>query len=603
MKLEQHFYTSGKPEFMTVAVTDGLSRDEQLQLEQHSVYFLPVSLHYQDNVTTPVKYIWYPLGVDRFVLGRAVYKGKDSLGRTGNYLFHNLVFSTADLLTCGRVNPVSLLKQLRDQRIFRDDAPQFAIQPIELNPDLTGFQNLSSLQTVPRDLLLRLLYAGIHADTLTQPVLLLGAADACLDVLEQLYDILPYDARLQRSVDTYAYGVSLNFPIIGSLDEEEFRQGLTSALTLHLSNLEYMVTEEMPESSKYLHAIADMASANRIADLNVFFRLEYHLKHGEYGRFKQEYQLALPQLQQMVWQFYTDAILNHITAEQDVDLLHLIQGHLTVRNIDSLYLAPEMIHHLVATPVPGNLDVVAAWLCTPGSKMLFYPYLFRAPELWATLLQRIRTQPEESAALLEPLKAFPGYYTPTFETVLLEQLLTILPHLREDRHLSREFSKVLYLFPVESPDLAEQRSAALKLLRTFVRYDLSKEPELLEQLVQSDFSVLPSSQRTLMLETIVDRLLIIRSLKIWDPRKVKQQVRTVLEHAAPTPAVLVDVLSAMTNLELSKDAHKLLEELFAELRDTLQQGDTEHQIETLIDHILKPPVSLLAKLKAVLLKG
>ena len=41
MKVEQQMFTSGKPEFVTIAITNGLNRDERIALEQHSLYLLP----------------------------------------------------------------------------------------------------------------------------------------------------------------------------------------------------------------------------------------------------------------------------------------------------------------------------------------------------------------------------------------------------------------------------------------------------------------------------------------------------------------------------------------------------------------------------------
>jgi hypothetical protein len=596
MKLEQHFYTSGKPEFMTVAITEGINREERIQLENHSIYFLPVSLHYQEDITTPVKYMFYPLGEERFVVGRAIYKGKDSLGRTGNYLFHNLILSQNDLMDHCSLNPANLIKALNRAGVFRDDAPpEEAIDQIEFSPEAVVAPS-SGLTEVPQDLLTRILSVCIHHDIVHQPLLLVGSEDECLDFLEHLYLTLPYDIRLTLGADTYAYGVSLGFQIIGSLADDEFRQGLISSLTLHLDTLESTVYNELPEPSKHLSFISGMASEDRIAELNAVFSLEYCLRQDNYVQFKQEYRNMAPELQRVVWEFHDDAILNHITAEQDTELLLLSQDYLIVANIDTLYLAPEMINHLIETDSQKNLELVAEWLCTEGSKVLFFPYLFRSPALWNVLIERIQQHPHDAVYLLEPVKAFQAQYSQEFEDVLLENMLLLLPVIKEDRKLAKDFFKAFETFP-DVQDVAH-----LHLLRMFVKYELHKENDLLEQLIERDLSVLTASQQALVFDSILDRVLVVRSLKIWNPEKAEQHVRKLLENAANNTPTLLTLLEEMAKLQISKDSHKIVEKVFAEIRETLQQGKDAQQIETMIDRILQPPASLLEQLASKLLR-
>lgn len=596
MKLEQHFYTSGKTEFETVAVTEGISRDERIILENHSIYFLPVSLHYQEDITTPVKYMWYPLHEDRedrFVLGKAVYKGKDNLGRTGNYLFHNIVLSKEDLIICCYINPVSLIMALERNGIFQSDVPEHSVQVLDLSSDEIK-EPPSDFPDIPRDLLLQIFYVCVHFDAVHQPLLLTGTDKECLEFLERLYALLPYDVRMKLCVDTYAYGVSLGFQILGSLEEEDFRQGLTSSLMLHLATLQSASYFDMPQPSPHLRFMTDMVFAGRFDELDAVYSLEHCLRRGHYERFKSEYGGISSELQAVVWDFHRNIILRRIVNELDTELMLMIQNHLVVKDIGILYAEPKMIHRLIEADNMRNMETVAHWLCTEGAKVLFYPYLFKSHSLWKVLLERIQQYPAEAGFLLEPIHAFQGHYTKEFEETLLEAMLTILPHIKEEKKLAKDFSKAFDTLP--ELDVQGQSDTHLLLLRIFVKYELSKDSELLEQLVDSNLAVLSKDQQTMVLNSMLAKILIIKSLKIWSPDKVEHQIRRLFQNASGDNALLLSILASIEKLSLSGEARKILKEIFAEIFGNLPEDNTSKQIHYTIDRILKSPSSVIEKI-------
>jgi len=605
MRLEQHFYTSGKTEFTTVAVTKGISREERIKLENHSIYFLPVSLHYQENIITPVKYICYPLNEERFVVGKAVYIGKDSLGRTGNYLFHNIIVSKEDLMTSCRFNPVKLITWLEEKQVFKTEVPRHSVKVLELDlPQTSPVVSSHKLVTLQRDLLLQVLYVCIHHEFVHQPLLLIGTEKESLEFLEYLYIILPYHIREELCVDTYAYGVSLGFQIIGSIEDEEFWQGLTSSLTLHLANLQHTSYLDMPEPSKHLAFITDMAAAERIEELNDVYSLEYCLRQDNYTRFKQEYREISSDLQDVIWDFHEGTILKHIVAELDTELMLMIQGKLSVEDVTILYAAPEMIDQLIETGDRENMELVANWMCTEGDNTLFYPFLFKSSPLWEVLLERVWSHPQETSFLLDPLRAFQGYYTTEFEKILLGEMLTFLPYIKEEKKLAKEFFKAFEALP-QTDTTSEQplmdttskvASISLVLLRTFIKYELSKDSDLLEQLVDSDLSALTEKQQTMVLDSVLDKILVIKSLKIWSPDKVEQQVRRLFKHALKNNRSLFILLASMEKLKLSSEARKLLEKVFSDLFANLPKDRTSKQIQSLTERILKPPSSLFERI-------
>ncbi len=540
------------------------------------------------------------------MVGRAIYAGKDSLGRTGNYLFHNYVISRDDLMTTCQGNPAGLIKCLRRQNFFQEEAPSGDIQPISLADDVfgdiptTGSRTTGTRNLAP-DLLQRVLHACLDSGSLRQPVLLLGTEDECLDFLEQIYTVLPYNVRLSLQVDTYAYGVSLGFPIIGSMDDDVFRQGLSSSFTLRLSNLETTVHDEFPAPSRYLTMLLGMITAGDMDALNDLFILEYLLTQQQFAAFKQKFQQASPDIRRILWDLYSSLLLNHITAEQDMALLRMIRPLLKVENIDTLYLAPELIGELIEDYNPAALSLVAQWLCAPGSKELFYPTLFVSEPLWVAWLAAIQAHPETAQSLIQPLKAFAQNYSVSLEKTLLEHLLPLLPSLLENRKLAKDVSGLLSGLPpqsakVASAEIAAAEEAYLDVLRTFIRYEAGNEVELLDNLLTGDLTTLSTSQRTVVLETLLDKILVVRALKIWNPEKAAQQLRALLTKAEQNSGFAADVLTAMSKLELSKDAHKVVEQVLADLQPVLVQGTDGAQIRQLINRIMKPPPSIFSKL-------
>jgi hypothetical protein len=477
--------------------------------------------------------------------------------------------------------------------LFLDEAPDGDIQPIDL-----ADEQLAVPQTLPRnvsrEVLQRVLHACLEYHSLHQPVLLLGTEDECLHFLEQIYTVLPYEVRLALRADTYAYGVSLGFPIIGSLDDDVFHQGLASSFTLRLSTLETTVYDEFPAPSPYLTMLLEKVSEGDMAALHEVFTLEYALAQQQFQKFKQQFQQASLDIRQILWDFHGSRLLNYLTAEEDVELLHMIRPLLKIEHIDTLYLAPELIEHLIEDHDPAALSLVAQWLCTPGSKELFYPSLFASMPLWKVWLDTVQAHPETAALLLDPLKAFKQNHSAELERTLLEHLLMFLPYVRENRKLARELDDLLAEFPPVPIDIPHRE--IISILRTFIRYELNSDAALFNELLQSDLTILSTRQRAVVLESLLDNMLVLRALQMWSPEKVAQQLRTLLAKAEQDQSFAHDVLTALTKLQLARDAHKVVEQVLADLQPSLVQGSEGAQIQQLINQVLQPPPSLFSKL-------
>jgi hypothetical protein len=217
--------------------------------------------------------------------------------------------------------------------------------------------------------------------------------------------------------------------------------------------------------------------------------------------------------------------------------------------------------------------------------------------LWKVWLSHIQAHPDAITYLPAPIKAFQNEYSPEFEQILLEYLLILLPYLRENRKLAREVSDIIKELPAP-PDIPETDRSYLNVLRTYIVYELTNEASLLQTLCNSDLTVLAAHQRALVLESLLDRVLVVRSLHMWNPDKAEQQIRRLLTTADQNPDFLSDLLTVITKLQLSKEAHKLLEKVFSDQRSTLMQGQEAAHIQALLDRVLEPPPSLFKKLKA-----
>lgn len=504
MKLEQHIYTSGKTEFTTIAATSGINRDERIRLENHSLYILPGTLLYKDDQPKPTKYIFYPLDEYRLVIGRAIYIGKDSLGRPGNYLFHNFIIYKEDFMWLN-LNPARLIKLLEGKELFRDKIPEEPLNVIELPVDeMRRTQNdslsISRIPSLQRDLILNLVYFCFNHKSLQRPLLLTGTDKEYLDFLEWLYNLLPYNLREKISFDTYSYGTNLGFPIMGIPDEVEFQQNISYSLKLDLKTWQYTTNFELKEPSKLISFIAEMAAEGRAKDINSMYSLEYCLQKGDYTKFKVGYKTVSPEIKDFLYTSHRETILNYITTKKDVELLEMITAKITVEDVNILSSDYGVIERLVDTDNRRIIEVFVDWLCTKGDKRQFHPLLFKSCNLWRVFLERIRCHPQNITLLIEPVSILPAHYSREFEDILLEETINLLPYIRADKRLSKHFSGVLDNLP--HPGFADS-----ELLRTFVRYELSKDPLLLKRIIESDVFILSERYQTIVLDSLLNGII------------------------------------------------------------------------------------------------
>ncbi len=579
MNVEQQMFTSGKPEFVTVAITDGLSREERIALEQHSLYLLPTALMYQDGVITPVKYVFYPLNSKRGVVGKAVYAGKDSMGRPGNYFFHNLVFGYDDLQREFDLNPAALIRAIEQQGLFRTTAPQDKLTPLEIAPP----SRLPKMTVPPINQagLEQLLYIGLNHQSVQLPLLLYGTDRECLDLLERLYPLLPYQQRRELSFDTYAYGTGLSFRIQGLPEQPEFRQSLSPALTLACAAMQSNAAFQMPEPSKRLEMIRGLVFAGKLRDLNTVYALEALSDAANFVEFTSRFGQVSAEIQRILYDFHAPRLLAHLIEQRNATLLDQLQPYLTADDLTVLSAAPDMMRRYAEQADNRRVDIFAEWVCKrTGELAANHALLFEFPRLWNALLARIAVVPQEAAALLLPLALFPKYYSPEYDAALFGLLLGILPQIKPQKDFVKAFLPLVETFPRPS-------SQALTLLRDAVMFELTKNNVLFERLLDSDVSVLAEEKRGAAMRVILAGI-----FGMSKPKEKQAQLTTVVQKAVKQAGMLLIVLQALNPNDIGKPERTLLQELF----ETVPSAQKSPQILAEIERVLQPPSSFFQRI-------
>ena len=274
LKFEQHLYTSTDPEFETVAKSSGIEGSLQHTLEQNSIYFLPSELLYDDNAQGPTKYIYYRAAENNFVFGRGVYLYKDSLGRPGNYIFHNLVLSASDF-ALAEFNAAALLQALIATNVFTDQVST-ELNSIELSVEIeTPQYNQKAKEALP---------SLISALQENGNVLLRASSEATLNLLALLYHLVPFTARQNTGFDTYSYGSGGVRGFFSLPSGEFFTDNQNRNLTCNLENFSLTTGGTAIEVSPYATTMNQLAQNKSTVYCRRLLYLEniYNLNYSEF---------------------------------------------------------------------------------------------------------------------------------------------------------------------------------------------------------------------------------------------------------------------------------------------------------------------------------
>ncbi len=546
MRLEQHIYTSGEKEFITIASTQGINREDQLKLENNSLYILPGSLLYKNEHEKPNKYIYYPLNEERFVVGKAIYIGEDKMGRPGNYLFHNYVISKSDFKVF-YLNPASLIKLIEDSGAFKNSIPGESLKNYEiLESDIKKYSD--TMPVMKKDLILVLLYYCFSCVLQNSPLLLSGTDKEYLDFLEWLYRILPIDLREKISFDTYYYGTSLGIKIIGIPDSSEFQQSVSYSLKLNLSTQQYSSNYSAKETIPLVEFITEMVVVGKSDEINTMHVLENDIKNGDYAGFKDLFDNLSLGIREMIYSENRKTILNYIINKRDMEVLYKTKDHLTVEDLNILSQDTQVIQKLIEIDDRIILELIMRWFYAATDRKSFYTLIIRFDCLLELFLKKIESD-NDINMLLEVLQVIPQHYSDQIETKLLDKLFNMLQDIKGKKEISKKIALSL-------DNLPESLSDATKLKRIYLKYELIDDPLLLNEMLESDISVLTEDFQEIVLDTMLRGIL--RNNK---SDKVQKQLNLLLGKSADKHSCLLEILKEIEstdNIYLLLDIFKVI---------------------------------------------
>lgn len=585
MKIEQHIYTSvGREDFASIAVTPQINREERIKLENHSLYILPTQLLYEEKKAKPIKYVFYPLDENRLVIGKAVYTGKDNQGRPGNYFFHNLIFSKEELIKFD-VNSVQLIRYIEKKGIFRERVTNESLQMLEL--PVGGLKEFKFKKPqIPNEFIKSLIYFCFNAESITNSFLITGSDRECLDFLEWLYEFLPYGLKEKISFDTYGYGTNLGFKIVGNPHESEFQQSINYSLRLDLKTKSYIANFEVEEASELVSYVTEKVCSGDIADLKSVYFLQGCLQKNDFGKFKEAYKGISLQSKNFIYRLYKKAILGRILTEKDTELLGLVVDKLGPGDISTLSSSFEIIAQLVETEDKKISGMFIDWFCLQEDKELFFSLLFKSMKLWNIFLDRLKDYPEDMIFLFEDeaIVVFKDNYSEQLEETLLRAIFSLLEQILRIKKLTKGLIQLLNKLP-------QPQSENVSLFRAFIKYELTNEPLLLNELISSDVSILSEKHQEAILVSILKG--IIESSKL---EEMPKQLNLLFEKAKDKQNLISSSLSLLKQHEIPNKTKKVFKSIFLELADKLPQNEETKSFKDTADKLFEIKPSFIRQL-------
>jgi hypothetical protein len=178
------------------------------------------------------------------------------------------------------------------------------------------------------------------------------------------------------------------------------------------------------------------------------------------------------------------------------------------------------------------------------------------------------------------LNIFPQHYDPHYEDTLLDFMFGVLAFLREERKHAKDLFKAFEHLP-------QADSERLTLLRTAVKCSLSREDDLLKQLLASDLSVLSDERKRAVLDVIVRSV-----FRTKDEEEMEKQLTGLFATASDNSTSLLMLLRVVEQIEFSKKVREILKTVL----EQLTQDGLSAEMKTCVDNILKPPPSLFSRL-------
>jgi hypothetical protein len=367
MIIHQHLFgkTRGK-DFSTLAASLELSKNDLVMLERHSHYKVPLKMLYDSDFVKPVKYVYYPLNKEKFVIGRGFYKGKDEIGRVGNYIFHNLLLSREELER-NYFNPIQFIKKFEAEEIFITETEGIGkLQPLQLVEEVVADNSLydafNFLSTKQKELIPPILNECFKPYG-HKPLQIIGSHYALI-FLWLLFDIMPVYLRFKISFDTLHVDKNLSYYICGFPSHEEAVGFPLYSLRINAESGDIMPDLQSNDNDLYYYSIHlfdiwQKADEGRLSSLRL---ADENAVKNDWSRFGKSISKLSLQDQAIIFKVHRQAILNEI-KEGSYELFKDIEVQLTLSDLDYIFRSIKFLKSLVLLRDEQTVKKYTVWFC------------------------------------------------------------------------------------------------------------------------------------------------------------------------------------------------------------------------------------------------
>ncbi|MBN1411833.1 MAG: hypothetical protein JW969_13375 [Spirochaetales bacterium] len=368
-QFEQHIYTSGEREFTTVAVTKGLTEGQIIELEQNSLYFLPETMMAKPTGNNPVKYVFYRID-DLFVFGRGIYAGKDSMGRDGNYFFHNFIM-TRDDFKAWDYHPVNVIRSLIASGCFLSSQPA-SLTPLTM--EARGFDTPNSSKPAIDETQMSILLAALFAfPKHGKPVMARAGENDIFNALHTIYTLSPFSIRQSLGFDTYGYGAALPVAIFSLPPDDLFTLHTVPGIEWNLASGSIKVNLQTSPRAELADNLSRLFMKDSPSLINGLLGM-FDIFTRDTSAFLQQINRQNPEVRQKFYDLFKKEILSYILNHNDVEILSAFSGTMSFNSFAQVFSSGQILAQVLAKNDTALNRQIIKWILSaknPDLDLLF----------------------------------------------------------------------------------------------------------------------------------------------------------------------------------------------------------------------------------------
>lgn len=493
VKVGQHIYGRNKEKgFSTLGYSPDVTLEDLKFIERNCIYELPTALYHDEGTEKPAKYTFYKLNEEKVVVGKGVYIGKDEFGRVGNYIFHNLIFQTRDIVSC-EINPVSLIAYLNKINIFIKDAP--AIERIDcleldfekgmtaaVSPESKAIYNNAELHT-------SFLYRCLKLNSIEAPIIIeYNVEGELLDFLHRLFSITPNGIWKDLSFNTLWYKdhkflircIKQGFPF----------PTIDYSIKVDLTRDSYNSKIDISDKAIYEYAkLSAQKALNNESSLSTLYSLQEFAEAADWVRFIEMFKNAPQDIKTIIYNLHKDRIIIEV-SQGNAKLFSIIEK----AEHNKVFKSKGLINHILKSHDEILAKDFINWfygLLSIEDKREIYSVFLSNLWLLNLLLDKIRGDKmgiSRSAEMIQELIEEIGKMTAekeghneVTEEKLLEGLYEFL-----DNKPNIDVSRTLKIIK----KLPATKNLKILLLRALIRYEIGDNSEFISLIKEEDYKPL-----------------------------------------------------------------------------------------------------------------